>query len=65
MAEDQIEFTLSVHVCVCVPDLYLTHNFISMVGFKNHLAQMIVKTRQCVTSKNYVSRSKVKVAVGT
>ena len=32
-----------------------------MVGFKNCLAQIIIKTRRCVACKNYVARSTVKV----
>ena len=69
MAEGLIELTLFVCVCVClcVPYLCLTHKITSlcMMGFKNHLAQMIIKTRQCVACKNHVARSKVKVTVGT
>ena len=68
MAEGHIEFTLSGCVCgmcVCVPDSCLTHNFILHGGIKNHLAQIIIKTRRCVAYKNHVSRSKVKVSVGT
>ena len=36
-----------------------------MVGFENYLAEMIIKTRQCVLCKNGVARPKVKVTVGT
>ena len=36
-----------------------------MVGFKNYLAQMIIKPRQCVLCKNYVATSKVKFTVRT
>ena len=36
-----------------------------MVGFENYLAQMIIKTRQCVMCKNHVATSKVKFTVGT
>ena len=36
-----------------------------MMGFENYLAEMIIKTRQCVTYKTHVARSKVKVTAGT
>ena len=63
MAEGHIVFTLSVCVCIFqIHDRPITS--LCMVGFKNHLAQMI-KTRQCVACKNHVARSKVMVTVGT
>ena len=36
-----------------------------MMGFENHLAQMIIMTRRCVPCKNHVTRLKVKVTVCT
>ena len=36
-----------------------------MVGLENYLAQMIIKTRQCVLCKNRVATSKVKFPVRT
>ena len=66
MAERHIEFTLSVCVCVCVVQIRvrpITSSY--MVDFENYLAQMIIITRRCVTCKNHVARSKVKVTVGT
>ena len=67
MAEGHIEFTLSLCVCVCVFQIRVPPiTSLCMVGLKkNNLAQMIIKTRRCVTSKNHVARSKVKVTVGT
>ena len=38
---------------------------LSMVGFENYLAEMIVRTRQYVACKNHVARSKVKATAGT
>ena len=35
-----------------------------MVRYKNYLAQMIITTRQCVSCKNRVGRSEVKVTDG-
>ena len=72
MAEGHIEFTLSVCVCLCMRVCACVFQVsvrpiisLCMVGFKNHLAQMIIKTRQCVNRKNHVPRSKVKVTVDT
>ena len=68
MAEEHKEFTLSVSVCVrvCVFQMRVRPiTSLCMVGFRNYLAQMIIKTRRCVTCKNHVARSKVKVTVGT
>ena len=66
MAEGHIEFTLSVCVCICVFQIRVQPvTSLYMVGFKNQLAQMIIKTRRCVGYKNHVTRSKVKVTVGT
>ena len=71
MAEGHIEFTLSMCVCVyvfgvCVFQIRVQPiTSLCMVGFKNHVAQMIIKTRQCVACKNHVAKSKVKVTVGT
>ena len=61
MAEGHIEFTLSmcVSVCVCVYVFQIHVQSITslcMVGFKNYLAQVIIK--------NHVAKSKVKVTVG-
>ena len=54
------------YVCVCVFQIHVRPiTSLCMVGFKNHLAQMIIKTRQCVACKNHVTRLKVKVTVGT
>ena len=36
-----------------------------IVGFKNYMAEMIIMTRRCVTCKNHVPRSKVKVTAET
>ena len=36
-----------------------------MVKFENYLAQMIIKTRQCVLCKNHVAMSKAKFTVPT
>ena len=36
-----------------------------MVVFENYLAQMIIKTRQCVLCKNHVAMSKVKFTICT
>ena len=64
MADGHIEVTVS--VCVCVFQIRVRPiTSLFMVGFTNHLAQMIIKTRQCVSHKNHVARSKVKVTVGT
>ena len=63
MEEWLIEFTLSVCVCLCIPDSCPTHKLLCMVGFKNNWAQMIIKTRRCVVCKNHVPSSKVKVTV--
>ena len=64
MAEGHKEFTLS--VCLFI---YKNHvqpiTLSSMVEFKNNFAQMIIMTRLCVTNKNHVARSKVKVTVST
>ena len=67
MAEGHIEFTLSicVSVCLCIPNLCPTNTSLCIMGFKNNLAQMILKTKQCVAYKNQVARLKVKVTVGT
>ena len=64
MAEGHTEFTLSVYVCVFQIRARLITS-LCMVGFKYHLAQMIIMARQCVARKNHVARSKVKVTVGT
>ena len=67
-----MKFTLCVCVCVCVCVRACVFQIrvrpitsFCMVGFKNHLVQMIIKTRRCVVRKNHVARSKVKVTVGT
>ena len=66
MAEGHIEFTLCVCVCVCVSQVRVRPiTSLCMVGFKNNLAQMIIKTRRGVACKNHVARLKVKVTVGT
>ena len=55
MAKGHREFTcpcVCVSVCLCVPTSCPTHNFIVHGGI-------------CVARKNHVSRSKVKVTVGT
>ena len=72
MAEGHIEFSrslcMSVCVCLYVPVFQICVQPITslcMVGFKNHLAQMIIRTRQCVACKNHVARSEVNVTVGT
>ena len=36
-----------------------------MVGFENYLAQMIIKTRQCVLYKSHVATLKAKFTVRT
>ena len=36
-----------------------------MAGFKNYLAQMIIKPRQCVLCKNHVATSNVIITVRT
>ena len=61
-------YPVRVCVCVCVCVFQIRVRSITslcMVGFKNHLAQMIITTRRCVACKNHVARSKVKVTVGT
>ena len=64
MTEGYIEFTMS--VCVCVFEILVQPiTSLCIVGFKNHLAQMIIKTRQFVGDKNHVARPKVKVTVST
>ena len=68
MAGVHIEFTLSFYVCMfgCV-FVFLFQNSVwpitsaCIVGYKNKLAQVIIRTRQCVANKNPVARSKVKV----
>ena len=40
-------------MCLCVP-FCVRPTSLCMVGFKIHLAQMIIKTRQCVARKNHV-----------
>ena len=66
MAEGYKEFTLSVCVCMCVFQIRVRHiTSLCMVGFKNYLAQMIIKTRQRVACKNHIARSKVKGTVGS
>ena len=68
MAEEHTEFSPSLCVCVSfrlhVPESCLAQNFVLHGGI-NNLAQMIFMTRQCVTNKNHVARSKVKVIVPT
>ena len=65
MVEGHIEFTLSVCVCVYVFQIRVRPiNSLCMVGFKNRMAQMFIKTRRCVACKTHVPRSKVKVTVG-
>ena len=76
MAERHIEFTLT--MCVyggggggggrggCVFQVHVRPiTSLFLVEFENHSAQMIIKTRQCVTFKNHVARSEIKVTVGT
>ena len=63
MAEGHIECTLCVFVCVCVCVCVVQIRVrpitsFCMLGFKNHLAQMITKTRRCVARKNLVARKK-------
>ena len=66
MAEGHIDFTLSVCVCVCIFQIRVRPiTSLCMVGFKNHLAQIIIKTRQYVAYKNHDAKSNVKVTVGT
>ena len=36
-----------------------------MVGIENYLAQIIIKTRQCILCKNHVATSKVEFTVRT
>ena len=49
-----------------IPELCPIHNFTwNLVRFENYLAQMIITTKQCVTCKNHVARSEVKVTVHT
>ena len=43
-------------VCVCDPDSCPTRKYIVHGGIKNHLAQMIIKTAQCVARKNHIAR---------
>ena len=38
---------------------------LSIVGFKNNLAEMIIMARRCVANKNHVARLKVKITVRT
>ena len=64
MAEGHIEFTLSKYVCVSVFQICVQPiTSVCMVGFKNHLAQMIIKTRLCVACKKNVARSKTQSAL--
>ena len=70
MAEEHIEFTLSlcVYVCVCVclfQNRVRAITWLYMMGFENNMAQMIIMIRRCVANKNQVARSKVKVTDGT
>ena len=59
-----IELTMSMCVCVCVFQIHVQPiTSLYMMGLKNHIAQMIILTRQCVACKNHVARSKVKVTV--
>ena len=62
MAKGHIEFTMCVSVFL-IRVRPITS--LCMVGFKNYLAQMINKIRRCVARKNYVTRSRFKVTVGT
>ena len=64
MAEGHIEFSLSVFVCVFKIRVRPITS-LCMMGFKNHLVQMIIKTRRSVACKNHVAGSNVKVTVGT
>ena len=59
-------YPVRVRVCmrVCVFQNRVRLITSCMEGFKNYLAQMIIKTK-CVACKNRFPRSKVKVAVGT
>ena len=53
-------------MCVCVFQIRVWPiTSLCMVGLKNNLAHMIIKTRQYVACKNHVAMSKVKVTVGT
>ena len=71
MAEGHIELTLSlfvcVYVCVCVWNRVWPKTWSCMVGFDDNLAQNLITimTRQCVSIKNDVTRSKGKVTVRT
>ena len=40
-----VEFTLSVCVCLCVPESCMTNNLAVHDGIENHSAQMIIMTR--------------------
>ena len=57
MAEG-IKSYLSVCVCLCVSESRLAHNFVLHWGFENNLVQMIIMTRQCVTYRYHVYRSR-------
>ena len=53
-------------LCVCVFQICVRPiTSLCMMGFKNNLAQIILKTKRCVACKNHVARLKVKVTVGT
>ena len=47
------------------PVRVLPHILLCIVGFENNLGQMIIMTRQCVSNKNHIASSKVKVIVCT
>ena len=51
-------------VCVCVFQILVRPiTSLYMVGLKDNLEQMIIKTRRCVACKNHVAKSKVKVTI--
>ena len=58
--------SVCVSVCVCVFQIRVRSiTSLYMVGFKNYLAQMIIKIRRFVACKNHFARSKAEVTVGT